>query len=610
MTSRRTTVLVALVLAAAAAGAAVLGLFRGRRGARTVVLITVDTLRRDHVSAYGGDAASTPRIDELAHGGTRFECRTPAPLTLPAHVTMLSGLPPAVHGVRSNSASGVPPAAARAWRLVAERMSEAGRCSGAFVSAGPLVAAYGLDRGFEAYDDGGFTDRTGLGYEERVGTETVAKALAWLRGLPEDAPAFLWVHLFEPHHPYRGGSYVADVEAADAAVGALLDGLRAAGRGDAAICLASDHGEALGERGERTHGVLLVEGVMRVPLVVRAEGVPAGAVREDPADLADVAPILLHLAGLPTDVAGGGGPGTGIDLLAGPAPADRPRVSEALFANHQFAWAQLSGAVVGPWKVEDAGEDPREPGARLRLFRLDDRGKEGGTPWPEVGVPAADRPEAVAPLDALRAYRRSEDRTAGEGGTAAGGYGAGGAVAPFLEPADNGRLPYPYERIEDLTRFYAAVASYRRDAPPRALEALLGELRRLETLDPGNPTLPFWRGRVEFALGRPAAASRAFVTALERGRRDAQTLILAVGAAADPPPPSEGADVRAKAALALLDTWLPLVPRDARIHDLEARLAAAAEDPARAARATAEGARLKAAAAAARSTSPAPEGCR
>src|SRR5262245_25369823 len=237
----------ALVLLAVVGGAGALWVLRGSRsgggGARTVVLLTVDTLRLDHVGAYGLGRAKTPRMDALAARGVRFaDARTPAPLTLPAHATMLSGLSPAAHGVRSNSASVMRPRAGRAYPLLAERFADDGRRAAAFVSAGPLARRYGLDAGFEVYDDGDLDDRTSALYPERAGTETAALALTWLGGVPADARVFLWVHLFEPHEPHEPGlspeeGYRRDVEAADAAVGLLLDGLDRLGRGDAVVLL-------------------------------------------------------------------------------------------------------------------------------------------------------------------------------------------------------------------------------------------------------------------------------------------------------------------------------------------------------------------------------------
>jgi arylsulfatase A-like enzyme len=562
MTSRSLVRGALVALAAVAVVAAIRAWGRGGAGrgggARTIVLVTVDTLRRDHVGAFAPESpAKTPRLDRLAAAGVRFtDARTPAVLTLPAHTTMFSALPPSRHGVRSNSASRVPPPERRPFALLAERFRDDGRRTGAFVSAGPLAKRYGLDAGFEAYDDGDLDDRTSALYPERAGTETVALALTWLRALPSDARVFLFVHLFEPHEPHDPGlspaeGYRRDVERADAAVGHLLDGLEATGRGDAVVLLASDHGEALGEMGEPTHGFLLGESVLRVPFAVAGAGVPRGAARGDPVDLADVAPTLLSLGGL-SPGAGDDLPGTGRDLFAGAVPAARPRVAEALHAHHQFRWAQLSCAVVGPWKLEDRGE------GREVLFRTSD----AGPPWQDEGVPAAGRPEAEAPAEALRAWRRAQAGGGREPGVAPIGYGAGGPVGPLLDARANAKRNDPYVVIGDAGAL-AQVANALPLPPPR-LREWLPRIEGLAGRDPENPAVPFWLGRYLRRLGDLEGAAAAFDRALALGRVDAETLLLAMGTWAD-----RG---DRKTALERLRFYGPSVAPDVRVLCLEARL--------------------------------------
>ncbi len=552
---------VLLLVALALSGAAILTwsrvFARAARGRRTIVLVTVDTLRRDYVGAYGSRSpAATPRMDRLAATGTRFaDARAPAPLTLPSHVTMMTGLPPTMHGVRTNSASRVPPKEKRAWRLLAERMAEDGRRCGAFVSAGPLTRRYGLDAGFETYDDGDLDDLTGVLFAERAGVDTVSKALDWVRGLPTSARLFLWVHLFEPHEPHPDGltqteGYKADVEAADAVVGMLVDGLAAAGRGEATILLASDHGEALGDLGEPSHGFLLPESVLRVPLLLSGPGVGEGRVRDDPASLADVAPTLLALAGLDASV-GAEGPGVGVDLLAGAASRDRARPAESLHANHQFRWAQLSCVQRGRWKLEDRGA------GRERLYRLTDE-----APWQDAGVPVAGRPEAESLAEALRAYRATE-RAAGPGPSEAPiGYGAGGAVGPFEEARENARRPDPYEVIGDAAILTDASAA--RELPPPFLDARLAGLAALEARDPGNPAVCFWKGYYASRRGDWKTATAAFDRALALGRVDGDTLRLDMGSWANLGD--------RKTALARLTTYEKRLYPDVRLYLLAADL--------------------------------------
>jgi hypothetical protein len=527
------------------------------QGRTTVVLVTVDTLRRDFVAAYtptGREArAATPRMDALAADGVRFaDARTPVPLTLPAHTTMMSGLPPAAHGVRSNSASRLPPRDARRFPMLAETLRDAGWCCGAFVSAGPLVERFGLSAGFDAYDDGALDDFTAGAYQQRPGVATVGRALAWLDGLRTGQRAFLWVHVFEPHEPYAP-DYRTDVEAADAVVGLLVDGLAARGRGDAAVVLASDHGEALGELLEPTHGFLLGEGVLRVPLVVHAPGLPP-AVRRDPADLADVAPTLAGLAGVPfpiPDVPVGGG----LDLLRAAAPPDRARVAEGLHAWHQHRWAQLTAAVVGAWKLEDRGEAADRP---RRLFRLTEE-----APGQDDGVAAESRPEATASANALRAYVQAESSRVDAGGAAAGNYGAGGPVGRVLDPVANGRRPDPYAVITDDARLnQAAAAITATPVAPARLEGARKALATLEGRGADDPSIAFWKGRLLRLEGKHALARAAFARALDLGRWDAESLLLA-GRSAFALDDADGV-------LALIAAWRDRTGDDPRLADLEA----------------------------------------
>ncbi len=566
-----------LVVAAALAGT---GFLLGGRTCRdlagsrprTILLLTIDTLRRDALGAYANaspDApSSTPRMDALARAGLRFlDARTPVPLTLPAHVTMLSGLPPAVTGVRLNAFDRLPGPQQRGFPLLAERLRAEGWRTGAFVSAQPLAASYGLDQGFEVYDDGLDTLAPGVagGVPERAGPETCARALAFARAAGSDAPLFLWVHLFEPHAPYL--RYTDDVAAADGVVGRLLDGLHALGRGeDAAILLTSDHGEMLGELGERTHGFLLGDGVLRVPFVLRLPG-QAPATRGDPVDLADVAPTLAALAGLEWPEAAS--PFAGRDLLEAPAPAGRMRVAESLYAHHLYRWAQVVAAVGPSGTLVDTGGtrlgwlEPAPPGEPQRAWR------EVTTAPDELG-------------SAIAAYRAGEQQGRMGRSTQHGPYGGAGSVAPFLSDADNARLPDPYReilRVAILHQLKAQLLQGRAvgGLPPRTLRELIEQVEHQIALDPTNPEVHFLLGLLEeiranheHNAGEEAgskahleAAEAAFGKAFELGRQDPETLALWVGV---------NAKGRERLALQRLDAWLPRIGADCQLYVLKAML--------------------------------------
>jgi arylsulfatase A-like enzyme len=290
-----------------------------------VVLVTIDTLRADYVGAYGAEQARTPTLDEIAREGVRFETAiAPTPLTLPSHVSLMTGLEPAHHGVHGNVKfqleEGIP--------VLAERFQEAGFASAAFVGAVVLDRRFGLARGFDVYDDAmGFPQNAprGGGFPERNARRVVDSALAWLRDAPDRY--FLWVHVYDPHANYTPppgyrpparpapdpeavgflravaasvpAPYAGEIAFADAQLGRLLRGIRERDGDDTLLVVTSDHGESLGEHGELTHALTLYDATQRVPLLMRGPGIPAGNVVRAPVRLVDVAPTVLSLFGLP-----------------------------------------------------------------------------------------------------------------------------------------------------------------------------------------------------------------------------------------------------------------------------------------------------------------------
>ena len=250
----------------------------------TVALVTIDTWRRDHFSA-----AHTPRLWALAEAGERFDdAWSPIGLTSPAHATMLTGALPWEHGMEANNHHGYRLAAEA--ETVAEAFAARGWATGAFVSAWPAGPAGGLDQGFATF--------SGPASGERPGAVAVAEALAWL---PDDQPAFVWVHVYEPHGPYEGQSgsdperYAEEVLRADAALAPLIDALVSR---RARVVVAADHGEVLlEERCGRQHERSTHDVVLRVPLVRwQPEGQPQ--VHAQRVGLNDVRALL---EGLPAD---------------------------------------------------------------------------------------------------------------------------------------------------------------------------------------------------------------------------------------------------------------------------------------------------------------------
>lgn len=317
----------AVLLAANTAAPDLKAAFKGR----SVVLVSIDTLRADHLPAWGYAGVLTPAIDALGRDGVTFlDAWAHVPLTLPSHVTLFTGLLPNVHGVRDNLGYAMPPAAASLPALLKAR----GYATGAAVSSYVLRRETGLDRGFDAYDDklppGGGAQSVAT--VQRAGADTTAAALDWLRAQAA-RPFFLFLHLYDPHEPYTPPepyrsrfrlAYDGEIAASDAAVGGLVAELKRLGVYERAlVVLTSDHGEGLGDHGEDGHGILLYREALHVPLIVKLpQGRRAGERVEARVGLADVLPTLASLLELPTPADLPGRP-----LLSG-APAPRPLYAE------------------------------------------------------------------------------------------------------------------------------------------------------------------------------------------------------------------------------------------------------------------------------------------
>ena len=344
--------------------------------ARDVLLITIDTARADRFSYTGAPGPGTPHVDALARDGAGFtDAISPVPLTLPAHASLLTGRLPPSHTVRDNGSYRLP----ASETTLAEVLAGAGYTTAAFIGAEVLDARYGLDQGFATYDDempepGGSPF---LYYPERSGEQVAAAAVRWLDAQGQ-GPLFAWVHLFDPHVPYRppepersqhASPYDGEIAYADRVVGQLVDRWATRrGLDRTVVVVASDHGEALGEHGESTHGVLVHEATLRVPLVIRAPGLgAAGAIRE-PVSLVDVLPTVLALVGLPAPP-GVQGRDLGPLLRGGSIAGSRHAgYAESLYAELHHGCAPLHALRQGTWKLVrgigpelyDVAADPRE----------------------------------------------------------------------------------------------------------------------------------------------------------------------------------------------------------------------------------------------------------
>ncbi|HEV8130574.1 MAG TPA: sulfatase-like hydrolase/transferase [Acidobacteriota bacterium] len=334
-----------------------------------VLLITIDTLRADYLSCYGGKKAPTPNIDALAARGVRFaNAFAQVPLTPPSHACILTGAYPQAHKIRDIGGfvlDGTIPTLATITR-------DAGFETAAFIGAAVLNRHFGLNRGFNNYND----DMMGQDPGERLpgvvaeihGDVVTRRAVDWLKssasrglGIQPGKNFFLWVHYYDPHFPYdppepfrsRAGKdlYGGEVAYTDAQIGQLLKGLADQHLQDRTlIMLLSDHGESLGEHGENTHGVFLYDSTMRVPLILAGPGVPGERVVTQQVRSIDVMPTIADYLGISN-----GGRVQGTSLMPAIALGQLVRTNysfmETLYPKTHLGWSELRGMRTDEWKV-------------------------------------------------------------------------------------------------------------------------------------------------------------------------------------------------------------------------------------------------------------------
>jgi choline-sulfatase len=350
----------------------------GAKPARNVLLVSIDTLRADHVGCYGYRDALTPRLDGLAASGLRFErATTTVPLTLPAHSSLMTGAFPEWHGVRDNGGFYLGNDQATLATLLRDRGFRTGGFVGSFVLDRRWGIGQGFDRYFDEFDLDKFADAASMDMIERPGSAVVDKALEWLRA-DANRPFFAWVHLYDPHAPYvpkppfRGrfpatavGAYDAEIAYADAQVGRLLDQLAEDGRlDDTVVVVVGDHGEMLGEHGELTHGFFIYEAVTHIPLIIAGPSIP-NRVIADQVRIVDVMPTILTLVGIsvPKSV-------QGVNLLpiVRGQHFDLIAHSESWYPRYHYGWSELRAISDGRFKfiqaprpeIYDLQTDPHE----------------------------------------------------------------------------------------------------------------------------------------------------------------------------------------------------------------------------------------------------------
>jgi arylsulfatase A-like enzyme/Tfp pilus assembly protein PilF len=424
--------LLALLAAAAAGGCG--------RQRPDVLIVTLDTVRADHLGTYGDSLAHTPHLDALAARGFRFDRHmTPVPITLPSHTTLFTGLTPPAHGVRDN---GTFVASAELFTL-AELYRDAGWATAAFVGAFPVESRFGLDQGFEVYDDDLPAEGLagpGVYFPERPAAAVIGRALRYFESLAEDRrPRFTWIHLFDAHQPlmppkpwdlrFAADGYRGEIAAIDEQLGRLFAAIEGEGRLDRTlVVVTSDHGEGLGEHGELTHAILLHQATLHIPLVVAGPGVPQGQTSAWTM-ATQVFDTLAELAGLEASA----DPRRGRSLVpllerGGERPPDWPRFEayfETVGPRASLGLSQLTAWMDGDWRLIhgpgprlfDLGTDPRElddrfadePARRAELFSRLAAFLEHEEADPVSAAAREIDAETVAQLEALGYLQRGGD---------------------------------------------------------------------------------------------------------------------------------------------------------------------------------------------------------
>jgi choline-sulfatase len=479
----------------------------------SILLITLDTTRADRLGSYGYAGAATPNLDRLARDGVRFErALSPVPLTLPAHASLLTSRQPFSHGVRNNGHFVLPDDVPTLATVLAAR----GYDTAAFVSSFVLDRQFGLARGFAHYDDG--LDHAASGAPvslelERRGDRTVAAALRWMSARPAGSPPkpfLVWVHLYDAHEPYApptpfreqfaASPYDGEIAFQDAQVGRLLDAVGYRTSAAPLVAVAGDHGESLGEHGESTHGLLVYDAALRVPMLIAWPGTLAPSVVSSPVRLVDLAPTLADLASVEL----AGAEGESLRLRLGGAPGDEtPAVyAETYFPQFFMQWAPLRAVEAGRWKYIDAPEAElydlaADPGELTNLASAEPARVTSLKRVLDGMIGAGAGRVAATPLteDARRRL-------------ASLGYLSGGTPERAI---DHARLPDPKRMVavfEELLDGNRALAS------DRAGDAL-GIARRVLAKDPGNGFARLLLGRACLATGRNQDAIVAFKAYLE-----------------------------------------------------------------------------------------------
>jgi arylsulfatase A-like enzyme/Flp pilus assembly protein TadD len=492
-TQRLLAISTLLILGAHAAAA--------ERPAYNVVLITLDTLRPDHLRCYGYTSIETPNIDGLAGAGARFtQAFTPIPITLPAHASLLTGMFPLATGVHDFISDRLPPGTATLARVLHDH----GYSTAAFLGAPVLDSRFGLDQGFDTYS-GQFglaaAEIVHLDAVKRPGDQVVDEAQKWLNYHPQQ-PMFIWVHLYDAHSPrrppesyagrYPGRPYDAEIAFADAQVGRLLTALTQQGLLEKSlVVVVSDHGESLGEHGETAHGFFIYNSTLHVVCIIKVPG-DAPRVVNDEVSLVDVMPTVLQALGIPVPVGVQGR--SLLSLVAGRAGEGSSNLyAESYPPLLHFGWSPLRSIQSRGWKYIET--------ARPELYDTRADPKELNNLFSTRQALALDMSNRLRTL--ISRYTPAADAEAPENGPAdpallkslrSLGYVAG-STGTFTDANGKG-LPDPKDRIQVYELVYGALT----DEEQQHYAEGLRKLQKAAKTEPRSGTILFLMAEEYFHL--------------------------------------------------------------------------------------------------------------
>ena len=469
-----------------------------------VVLVSIDTLRSDRLPAYGYGKVRTPHLDRFAADAWLFEkAWAPTPMTLPSHVSMLTGMLPPEHGVRNNSGFAF---RGDAHPSLPRLLKERGYATGAAVSTYVLRRETGLGALFDFYEDSVPTNPgVATVRYQRPGETTLGFARDWVSA-HAGGPFFLFFHVFEPHLPYEpaapflaeyGATYEAEIATADAVVGGLLEHLRSLGVYEKAIVIVtSDHGEGLGEHGEEQHSLLLYREAIQVPLLVKLPGSRGGGARvAAPVQLSDLLPTVTAALGLPTPA---GVSGTSVFAAGATGAAVRPIYGETLYPRLQLGWADLRSVLDDRWHYIH--------GPRPELYDL------RNDPGEKNDLVAAERTTAARLARELLRFPEGNEKPSPEAGETLKRLAALGYIGGLRDRPGGAGLPNPVDNVANLRRMEEGW----RLAGLGETERAIDHLAAMVSENPGMAEASIKLAELQVDAGRDDEAAAAYRQVLDR----------------------------------------------------------------------------------------------